>query len=205
MDVGIIGQYAISIGGMILTVLLTAGLAIGGVVGFKKWKRYQQYDCVIFERDGFGQLRQTRDKAGVFVDSTTKNKLLYLRKARIGLSPDIIPYIQSNKGKQTIYLYKTGLANFHYINIKIADPKINFTVGEEDVNWAYNAYERSKKFAASTLLMYMPFILLAFVSIIILILFVYLFKAMPETMASVSEAAKHMAAYKSGTTVITGG
>ena len=50
-------------------------------------------------------------------------------------------------------------------------------ITEEDVNWAINSYERQKKiFQSSTLMQYLPFILLAFVSVIILVMFIYFFK-----------------------------
>ena len=50
-------------------------------------------------------------------------------------------------------------------------------VGEEDLNWAINAYAKAKQtFQQSTLMQYLPYISLALVSVVILILFIYLFK-----------------------------
>ena len=159
-------------------ILFVLGFVLSVFIGtlalyYFKVHRYKHFRCVIFERDGFGQLTKTYDNAGIFVDKKTGNKRLYIKKAYVGLDPDNIPYIVDNKGKKTIYLYRTGLKNYHYIKINIKQPGITLTVGEEDVNWAINAYERAKKtFSNSLLMQLMPYIALAFVSIVILIIFI---------------------------------
>ena len=103
-------------------------------------------------------------------------------------------------------LLQTGLKNFRYIKPKITADRLRFTVGEEDVNWAVNSYERQKKiFAQSWLAQYMPFMALAFVSIIILILFINLFKVAPdlkEAAIALKEAAQQMAQAKTGTIIV---
>lgn len=165
--------------GVVIIVALLAVLgviALAGWLYYKKVYLYKQFKCVIFYRNGFGQLDQKVDDAGIFVDSRTKNKRLFLKKANVGLSADKIPYIRSSKSS-TIYLLQTGLKNFQFINIDIQEPKIAMTVGEEDVNWAINAYDRQKKlFQTNKWMELLPFIAIAFVSIIILVIFIYFFK-----------------------------
>lgn len=201
---------ALNIALIILTVLLIGGLAVLAWWLWQRNRKYSQFKCIIWERDGFGQLKETVDKAGIFVDSKTKNKRLFLKKNNVGLNPDGIPYISSGK-LNIIYLYKTGLKNFHFIKVNIdkTNPKVNLTVGEEDVNWGINAYERAKKmFSTSLLMQLMPYIMLAFVSLIILILFIFLFRQFGELANFVNAAEKFIGtvnAAQGGTAVIPSG
>ena len=102
-----------------------------------------------------------------------------------------------------VWLYRTGLKNFQYVDLNITpNPGATITVGEEDVNWAINAYERQKKLFSTTLLMQlMPFIMLAFVSIIILIIFIYFFKefsTLKDMAVAMGEAAQIIAQARTG-------
>lgn len=201
-----------SISGVILNVamiLLGFIFLVAAIIGLyfysKHLKRYKQFTCVIWGKDGFGQKTEQYDSAGIFIDTKTGNKRLFLKKLKVGLNPDNIPYIQ-NGNKKIIYFYRTGLKNLHYIKINVDEPAVTLTVGEEDVNWATNAYERQKKlFSQSLLMQLMPFIALAFVAIIILILFIYLFKDMgviKEAALAFKDAVTIQAAASSGTTII---
>lgn len=194
-------------------IIILGGLLISGIIGLivhlhLKRKRYKQFKCVIWGRDGFGQLAESQDEAGIFVDSKTKNKRFYMFKNKVGLNADSVPYVSSGKDK-IVYLYQTGLKNFHFIKIGITEPaKVQFTVGEEDVNWGINSYERAKKmFSQSLLMQLMPYIMLAFVSLIILVLFIYLFRQFGALSTFIEKATifiDHVAAAQSGTTVIQG-
>lgn len=208
VDLAGIGSTALSII-LLIIVMFVVGAAMVGITMVILWyKKYTQFDCIIFERDGFGQLTQKTDTAGVFVDRKTKNKRLFLRKSKVGLNADTIPYIPLGN-KKVIYLLQTGLKNFHFIRVNIDNPVVTLSVGEEDVNWAVNTYERGKKmFSQSLFMQLLPFLTIAFVSIVILILFVYLFKhfdVLKEASIALKEASKNLAAAKTGTTVITGG
>lgn len=172
---------AVMVVGGLLALILVGALVVGGILFFFKWRRYTEYKCVVWEKDGFGHTNETYDKAGIFVDKKTKNKRFYMKRANVGLNPDNVPFVPNVASgmfaaRKTVYLLRTGLKNFQFIQPEIGNPHIDLNVGEEDVNWAVNAYEGQKvRFAASMLLQYLPFILLGFVSIIILILFIYLF------------------------------
>jgi len=196
-------------GGVLNVALVVGGLVIimavlGAIIYLAlRWYRYSQFKCVVWELDGFGQVRQTYDSAGVFVDRKTRNKRFFMRKANVGLEPDNIPVI----GDKTVYLVRSGLKNFRFVKPRIVSGSLSFNVGEEDVNWAVNAYEKQKRlFNINVLLQYMPFILLAFVSIIILIIFIYFFKnfgVLKEMSVHLEEAAKQIAQAKAGTVVIS--
>jgi hypothetical protein len=105
-----------------------------------------------------------------------------------------------------VYLYRKGLKNFFFLRPNVQMDKVDVQVGEEDVNWAANSYEKAKKlFSASTLLQYMPFILLALVSIIILVMFIYFFKdfgVLKEMAVALQAAAEAMRQASAGTTII---
>jgi uncharacterized membrane protein len=194
---GMIGGGFLNIFVIVFTIFF-----IGGIVGLITWailnrKKYKQFKCVIWERDGFGQLKQGYDDAGIFVDRKTKNKRLFLKKNKVGLNPDVIPYLQSQKLK-TIYLYRTGLKNFHFIKVGIQDPKITLTVGEEDVNWAINSYERAKKVLANSIWMQiLPYAVIAVVSMVIMVIFIFFFKefgTLRDMSANFAKAAEAMKA-----------
>jgi len=198
---------ALDIGIMVISIVLIGGAMIGATLLYLKWKKYNEFACIIYQRDGFGQLCQKKDSAGIFVDSKTKNKRFFLKRSNIGMNPDNVPFISSSRGKKTVYLLQTGLKNFHYINLTIpASNQFKLTVGEEDANWAINAYERQKKlFSQSLLMQLMPFIALAFVAVIILTIFIYFFKDF-DVLATVATelkgAAQAIAQANAGTTVI---
>lgn len=161
---------------VILGIIFFVGVIGIGVWLYMRWKRFKQFRCVIWERDGFGQVTETYDDAGIFVDGKTKNKRFFMKRANVGLEPDNIPYIPTGKTK-VVYLVRFGLKNFKFIKPTIKSEKVEFQVGEEDVNWAINSYDRAKKAFLQTLLgQLLPYMMLAFISIIILIMFIYLFK-----------------------------
>lgn len=193
-----------------VAIMMIAGLIISGVLGFAihmilNWYRYQQFKCVIFKRDALGQIEQLHDTAGIFVDSKTNNKRFFLKRNKVGLCPDNVPVISGRK--RTVYLMQHGLKNFRFIKMDIGD-NFNLNIGEEDVNWAINAYERQKKlFSQSMFMQLLPFIAIAFTSIIILIIFIYFFKefsSLREFAIVMKDVAANMAQMNSGTTVIPG-
>lgn len=184
-----------------VSIVIIFGLTGFGVWFYLKWKKYQQYKCVIWERDGLGNVRQYYDNAGIFVDRKTNNKRFFLQRSNVGLEPDNVPYVLV-KDKKIVYLVRRGLKNFQYIKPVITESSFNFKVTEEDVNWAVNAYERQKKiFQENKFMQYLPFILLAFVSIIILVIFIYFFKefgTLREVATALRQTAEALVQYKSG-------
>jgi len=203
--VGLIGSWALNIIVIIVSICFICGMTIVLAKLLITYKRYSQFTCIVWGRDGFGQTTETKDRAGIFVDRKTLNKRFFMKKANVGLDPDNVPYIQQGN-KKVVYLLKTGLKNFRYVKPRINNPNLVLEVGEEDVNWAINAYERQKKiFNQNILLQYMPFIALAFVSIIILIMFIYFFKqfgTLAKVASSLSEAARAYAQAHAGTVVL---
>lgn len=197
--------FALNIIVIIITVLVAGTIVTAAVWAFIRYRRYSQYVIRIVTIDGFGQPKIKLDGGGVFVDPRTKNKRLFLKNANVGLDPDNIPSIPEGRS-QVVYLLQSGLKNFTYIRFNVTGNRLIPQVGEEDVNWAVNAYERQKRvFGQSLLLQYMPFIALVFVSVIILILFIYLFKNMSvfkDVAEAMTTAARTIAQNNGGTVIL---
>lgn len=206
VDITNITNIASNIGMLLLLTIFFGAVAFGAMFAMAQYRKWSQFTCVIWGKDGFGQIVEKPDRAGIFVDRKTKNKRFFMRKAKVGLECNNIPYIQKGNRK-IVYLLQIGLKNFKFIKPTIANKQMVFDVGEEDVNWAINEYERQKKlFDNNLLLQYMPFILLGFVSIIILIMFIYFFKQFPvlaQTAEALKEASVAYAQSQGGTVVLT--
>jgi hypothetical protein len=211
-----IGNTLSNIGGGALNavIIIIFVLVVVSIVGALAWsyfktKRYKEYICIVWSRNGFGQLQQNFDNAGVFMDRKTNNIRLFLKNANVGLCPDDIPYLPGAKGQKYIYLYRKGLKNFFFLRSDVQMDFVNIKVGEEDVNWAVNSYEKAKKlFTSNMFLQYMPFIALALVSIIILVMFIYLFKdfkVLRDVATALQAAAEAMRSASAGTTIIPAG
>ena len=211
-DVTGMGSAALSIFVLIM-VLIFVAVVVGAVAYlFVSKSKYEKFKVIIYSEDGFKQLVQRHDTATIHIDKKTGNKRFFVKKASVGLEADNFPYVMGSRGDKTVYLLQTGLKNFRFINIKIDVPRVELKVGEEDVNWALNEFDRAIKMfdAKDKMLQYMPYIILAFVSIVILIMFIYFFKSFPqlvEMSAQLKEAMMYgaqAAASNSGTTIIGG-
>lgn len=191
---------------MLIVVLVLGGIIVALYMFYLKRKKYREFKCIIWEINKKGDIvNETYDSGGIFVDKKTNNKRLYIKKANVGLSPDNVPYIQGTRGTKVVYLLRTGLKNFRPITPPRIEGSAAFEVGEEDVNWAINAYESQKKtFSSSMLLQYMPYILLGFVCMVIMIIFIYFFKnfeVLKDVAVAFRDAASVLAQSRAGTVV----
>lgn len=210
VEMNVVSDMVMNVFTFIISFAVLAGVVIGGYFGFKYWKRWAQFEVRVWGEDGFGQIQETIDKGGIFVDSKTKNKRFWLKNGNVGLNPDDVPVLRVGN-KKIVYVRRYGLKNFRFMypeakgnvskidlekineiekNIEslnevkyeffkptVKDDQDEMIVGDEDVNWAINAYDREKKkFISQTLLQYMPFIIIGFVSICILIMIIWVLK-----------------------------
>ena len=186
--------------------IVALGIVVVFIFMYNKWKKFQEFRCVIWRVDSIGRITEKYDSAGIFMDHKTHNKRFFMKNSNVGLDPDNVPDVFSIKGKRVVYLLQTGLKNFHFIKANVEFPKVTLTVGEEDVNWSINAYERSKSmWLTSKLLQWLPFIILAFVCIIILIIFIYFFKnfdVLRQVAVAFQEAATEYAKSRMNTTIL---
>ena len=174
---------AMNVMGIVFGVLVGGGLIGGGLWWYFKEKKYKEFTCVVWDKEN----GEARDSAGIFVDGKTNNKRFFMKKFNVGLCPDNVPYKRLG-AKKIVYLIRDGLKNFRFVKLNVSNPNMYMTVTEEDVNWAVNAYDRQKKlFQQSILMQMLPIISLVFVSMVILILFFYLFKKFDVITAVASE------------------
>jgi hypothetical protein len=196
----------------IFIMLFLLGIFIGACIGVFYWykynKRYSAFNVKIWQKDGTGFIHEKYDKAGIFIDKKTNNKRFFLKINKVGLNPDNVPFLPGPGGVKIVYLLQTGLKNFRFIKPNIAEEYVDVKVGEEDVNWGVNSYERAKKlFATSTLMQYLPFLLFIVVVIVIMIIFIYLFKkfdVIKDAALALEHASQNLAAVNSGTTIVRG-
>jgi len=199
-----------SIGLILLSTLFFVGVAVLILFWINNRRKFGQYNILIFEFNKDGDWVFTEaDRGGVFYDNYTKNKLLFLKKNKVGLNPDKMPAPGYYNGKKTLLLFKAGQKNFHYINPKIRFDRLTLSVGEEDVNWAENAYERGIKMisAPDRLTQLLPYIIWALVIIGTLILMIQLLKkvdVIKDVMITAKEIAQINAQALTGTTVMPG-
>jgi hypothetical protein len=195
----------VSVAGMLIAAVIFVGIVVALVAYIQKERRYRQFKVEIWQKDGFGNLTIKYDIGGVFVDGRTNYKRLFLKNNNVGLDPDNIPFLMDRKGVKKVLLLQTGLKNFRYLRPTVNDELIVFTVGEEDVNWGINSYEAQKKRMQGWLLQYLPFIMIAFTSMIILIMIIQVlnkFAVLQDISKNLIEAAKIVAQARSGTTVL---
>lgn len=204
-----LGNSAVGLVVLIIVVLILVGIAVAVTLAVMQTRRYKQFNVIIWQKDGFGQFAQKRDQGGIFVDKKTGNKRLFLQNAGVGLSPDNVPYLSTASGAKYIYLLQTGLKNFRFLKPDISNDFINFTVGEEDVNWAVNDFDAVKKrFNSNWLQQYLPFIILGFTIMVMLIMFIYIFNKLPlflEIAKEMKNVAELLAQARTGTTIIPSG
>lgn len=191
----------------ILLFSLVAGVFIGIVFYILRSKKYS-WIIRVFERDASDNIVQLEDdKGGIFLDKTTNNRLLLLKKHKFGLDPDEIPYIMNSRGKKITYLVKTGLKNYQFLKPNIVgEEKINFNVQDEDVAWAINAYQKYKLPNKNDLLkQILPIIGIAVFGVIVLggiYMILQEFSVLSSVANALESATSNMKNINTGTTVI---
>lgn len=161
----------------ILVTIVFVGALIGATVWFiGKQLRFKEYDCYIWQHDGFGHLRQRFDKAGIYTDKKTDHKLLFLKKSNVGLKADNIPYVPTGKGK-AVFLLQTGLKNFKFIKPELKEDHVKLSIGEEDINWALHEFKKDKvAFDQKGILQILQLMLPIFALIVVMIVAIQLIK-----------------------------
>jgi len=162
------------IGGVVLIALALSSW-FGGKALFK-YLRYKK-KVIYFYKEGDKELKRGEDKGGVFLDKKTNSKRFFLKKMDSSLDADSI---DKSTFCDIVFLWKKGEKSFAPLEFNIDDNKnlLNLIVGEEDLNWALNTYEREKKRhdRTSLLLQYAPYISLLVVAMVFLVVFIYFFK-----------------------------
>lgn len=161
----------IDIGLLLFGLVFTIGV-IGAVVVFYwfNYKRYKQYECIVYEKDTFGNVHAQRDDAAIFLKGA--NRRLWLRKNKISMPGDDLPYYMVGK-KKTLNVLKKGTKNFVFVEPDIDDEGLTFNVGEEDVNWAAIEWDRStKNFGQTWIMQMMPYAIVMFSVMIVMVVYI---------------------------------
>ena len=195
-----VSQPLVSVG-IWLAIILIGG-AIVFVLGwlYINAKKYSQFKVRIIARDGYGNIKESEDNAGIFVNKKTNNKRLFLQREKVGLDCNDVPFVPfiTSKGKviNIITIIKLGSKNYKIVQptlTKGEDGVLKYTVHEEDVNWALNEFDAAKKtFGQGSLIQYLPYIALIVVSVIIMIIFIYFFKSF-DVLSQVAQSFDHAA------------
>lgn len=199
-----VAWQGLSIIGLIVIIVISAAMATAVFFIIRHYRRYY-IPVTIFD---YTTIPRTIafDKGGIFKDRITKKTLFWLRIRKIGMSPDHIPYIPTEKGK-SVFLVRYGLKNFSYWTPPHND-SITFenSIGEEDTQNALNQYQRGRKLLNNSLMNQLMIIApIAFLTFSLLVILIIIFKFAPDLMREMTSLANVMReAYMTqcGTTVI---
>ena len=173
---------------------VTIGLILilsASILGYLAWyflkrKKYSEYVVRILEEDSHGNIHESYDRAGIFLDKHTGFRLFFLEKAKKGLNPNKVPYISAKVMKgliikkpvlvKIVQLRKTGVSNYVFIHPTLDQEGAKFTQGEEDMNWGAQELEKIRRTFGkdniwSKLAPYIMFIVTIMIIMIILISF----------------------------------
>lgn len=96
--------------------------------------RYRQFNIIIWEKDPVGKTIETYDSAGIFMNKKVGIKALWLKKNKVPLDCDRIPFLKTSSGNK-VYVLKCGNKSFKYLYPTVCDSGLKFNVGEADLNW----------------------------------------------------------------------
>lgn len=181
-------------------ILILIAIAVVLFIYMRNRKKYSEYHVVVKQLDSNGNVIETWDKGGVFVDKLTQHKRLFLKKGKVGLNCNNVPYTIAitPKGKvmKMVYLVKTGEKNYKFIHENIDKDIIKYTVGEEDVNWSVTEYEKVKNTVGknSFLEKYAPYIMFVVSILLFFIIVIYVLNKLEAILPLMQQISENLAA-----------
>jgi hypothetical protein len=146
------------------------------------------------------------DRGAIVKDSKTKRVMFKMLKAGVGLDPDFMMLRHDRKGKPMVFVGKYGFKNYAFLTPSVGDGLFKLGFTQEDVTWAKNEYERSKKMFQNSLLMQiLPYAGLAFLIVAFIISMYFVtnkFDVLKDVAANLKEAALALHQANTGTTLI---
>lgn len=136
---GIFGLMLFLIGGVIFLAIIFV------IYKIYKWNAQFTDTVLVLKKDNLGNIVGEWDRGGACFDVQSKHRLWFLKSGIGGLDPDKKPFISTKKGVFVI-VFKQGLKALHYVT-PIVNEKgdMELKVSDQEISWAINAYERSKK------------------------------------------------------------
>src|SRR3990167_8082458 len=184
------------------------------------WNRKKRYNWAVnvyeIGKDGRPRVREY-DRGAIIMDKKKQNRVFSLKKLKVGLSPDKIPFEDGPKGVKIVNVLQLGLKQFRYLDrpvLQLNSPiTMSYGVGDEDVAWAINTIDHAKMYEKkSTLDKLIPFLGMAFVFVTVVVALYFLFvkagfngELLTHLADSATELSKNLAAASSGTTVVQSG
>lgn len=212
-------------GAQILSTILYGLIVIlaVGMLAFLTWhllhkNKYSEFYCRILEEDSSGNVHESYDRAGIFLDKSTGFRLFFLEKAKKGLNPNKVPYISAKVKKGLIFkkmvlikivtLRKIGVSNYVFVHPKLSAEGIQFTQGEEDMNWGAQELEKIRRtFGKESLWSKLaPYIMFIITIVVVMIILISLFnkftllKEVSDNMLKISENQERIAGIMLNTT-----
>lgn len=188
-------NFALLMAGILILVVFIVGIFLW----MRQKKKYAEYKIIIKQLDNNGNVIETWDDGGVFVDKVTQHKRLWLKKGKVGLNCNNVPYTiaitPKRKVLKMVYLLRTGEKNYKFIHEKIDTDTIQYTVGEEDVNWAVTEYEKVKQMTGKNnfLEKYAPYIMFIVSILLFFILVIFILNKTEKILPVLAEVSKNLA------------
>ena len=199
MELGLAASSAVNIMVLVIAIVFAVTMAVSSVLIVMYLKRYK-YKVFIFRTDKEGRIvnytTPYKDVASIHINRKSNMKLLFLRKNKVGLRPDDIPWIYFGK-HPSVFLVQNGLKNFSFCKFKHlhkTSNKLDLEVYDEDISWAINEYAKAKKtFSNNLLLQYLPYIGTAIFVVMSFVMLIYVFNQWLPTFEAASESLKEAA------------
>jgi len=206
----------VKVGGGLLIIIILSTIAAVGWWMWSQSKKWNQFVCIIFSKDAFGNAIREIDKAGIFLDKSTGMKRFFIKRQNIGLDPDKVKYIMSTNGKtRYVYLRKYAPKNFAFYDLTkmLSTDNPELKVTEQDVNWALQEFRKHKALDNKSFWnQYGTYVIWGFAVICTLVLFALLVQkfevlqgvasALSAAAQAIKEAAQQFAVAKSGSQII---
>lgn len=217
-NVGDLSGYALKAWGFLAILILIVFLALVTLAILYYFIRARKFEYIVRvkkeEPIGSGNIFEIGvDKGGIFMDKKTKNRIFVLKKFKVGMMPDNIPYYINSKGKKIVEVLQLGLKSFRYLDkpkiVANSQTALYYNVQDQDLAFAINTIENVKQYKKQTWLQQLaPFIGMAFVFLLIVVSLYFIFKnisVLKDVAESFNQAAQTFRETQLGAVAIQGG
>lgn len=175
------------------------GIVGAVILGFASYyafmmRRHRRKVEILVYDNTIGQVVDKKhDRGGIYVRGGMK--LFWLWKAKTGIKPEVVSAIPTSKGLVSYFIMPEGSKTIAPVSLQCTAEGFNMRIGEEDINYAIADYNRHKNalMGKGLLMQLLPYIIIAFIAVIVLIGFIYLtkkFDVLADVAASLDNAAQ---------------
>lgn len=165
---------------------------------FKKRKTFSyEVRIKVNEPKGSNELSEVdNDLGGIFLDRKTGNRLFVLKKNRVGLTPDNIPYYRGAKGQKIVEVIQLGLKSFRYLGKpeSVSSKSVmEYNIQDQDIAFALNEIEKAKMYEKKTtfdkIKDIIPIVMVFFLAIAVIYFFLNKFEVLKGVADALNQAA----------------